>query len=297
MLISFIICTKNRASQLNDALGYVAAAIHPDSDVEIILVDNGSDDLTKSVISGFAAQAPVEVKCVDCETPGSGAARAAGVLAASGEWLIFTDDDCYIEQSFFIKFSDFVTTALSVNSAGVRVKYGSGAILPYDDQHDPRITNFPISQVSEIPPYSLLPAGVIHSANMFAHREVFAKIGNFNEAMGAGTPFPCEDIELATRASLAGFVGAQVPFFKVIHHHKRTTGSAEANKTIESYDYGRGAYYASLLARGISQAWQLWETTGTIGNPMDAQSRMRMAREFEGAMNYLKNLNNQGWPR
>jgi glycosyltransferase involved in cell wall biosynthesis len=297
MLISFIICTKNRAPQLRDALGYVAAAIRPEIDIEMILVDNGSNDLTKSVISNFADKSPVKVKCVDCETPGSGAARGAGVLAASGEWVIFTDDDCYIEQAFFANFSNFVTTPLSVNNAGVRVKYGAGAILPYDDQHDPRITNFPISQVSEIPPYSLIPAGVIHSANMFVHRDVFAKIGSFNEAMGAGTPFPCEDIEFATRASLAGFVGAQVPFFKVIHHHKRATGSIEANKTIESYDYGRGAYYASLLARGITQAWQLWEATGNIGNPTDAHSRIRLAREFEGATNYLKILNNQDGSR
>src|SRR5665647_1226617 len=79
----------------------------------------------------------------------------------------------------------------------------------------------------------------------------FQSIGNFKENMGSGTPFACEDIEMAARASLAGFLGAHVPFFKVVHHHGRLIGGAEANATIESYDFGRGAYYASLPDGGV----------------------------------------------
>jgi hypothetical protein len=92
---------------------------------------------------------------------------------------------------------------------------------------------------------------------------------------------------MAARASIAGFLGAQVPFFKVVHHHGRLIGSAEANSTIESYDFGRGAYYASLLESGAPEAWKLWEACIEFKKIKDSDVRSRLIREFEGAAQYL----------
>jgi hypothetical protein len=136
----------------------------------------------------------------------------------------------------------------------------------------------------------LLPAGAIQGANMFFHRSVFGRVGLFNDRMGAGTPFACEDIEMATRASMAGFVGALVPFFKVSHHHRRLRGSAEANATVTSSDYGRGAYYASLINLGIPEVWKLWETSSQMQIFKHPRFRVQLIRELEGAANYLKAL-------
>ena len=63
---------------------------------------------------------------------------------------------------------------------------------------------------------------------------------------------------MAARASLAGYFGAQAPGFKVFHHHKRKRRSFAAVSLVEGYDYGRGAYYANLLAQGKLQAWYFW---------------------------------------
>jgi GT2 family glycosyltransferase len=97
-----------------------------------------------------------------------------------------------------------------------------------------------------------LASGAIQGADMFLHRSAFNKIGMFNDAMGVGTPFGCEDIEMATRASLAGFVGALVPFIGLTHHHWRLRDSKETNAVVIAYDYVRGAYYASLLDNGVA---------------------------------------------
>jgi hypothetical protein len=98
---------------------------------------------------------------------------------------------------------------------------------------------------------------------------------------------------MATRASLDGFVGALVPFFKVTHHHRRLRGSAEANATVESYDYGRGAYYASLIERGIADVWKLWEKNSEMQHFGHAKFRERLVRELEGAASYLKAMETQ----
>jgi GT2 family glycosyltransferase len=142
----------------------------------------------------------------------------------------------------------------------------------------------------EIPKHSLLAGAALQGANMFFRRKVLDTIGGFNESMGPGTPFGCEDIDLACRASLAGFVGAQVPGIKVFHDHRRPKGSAAAEATLESYDHGRGAYYASLLDQGLIGAWQLWSSACGLENNDDPARRQRLAREFEGAAQYLNKI-------
>ncbi|MGH6684274.1 MAG: glycosyltransferase family 2 protein, partial [Pseudolabrys sp.] len=95
MLMSLIICTKNRAAQLDVCLKELAAALPPPCEMEVILVDNGSTDATAGVIAQFAAASPFKVSRAYVGKPGLGLARNAGLAAAHGEWLLFTDDDCY----------------------------------------------------------------------------------------------------------------------------------------------------------------------------------------------------------
>ena len=278
--LSLIICTKNRCEQLSKSLEFVAKAKIPEEAIEIVLVDNDSSDRTNDVIECFAKMSRMPVTYGKCTEIGLASARNFGVNRSQGDWLIFTDDDCYIEELFFENFLASVE--------GESFRYGSGQIILYDKNDDPRVANLEIAEKTIIPPNAFLPAGIIQGANMFFHRSVFQKTGLFNRHLGAGTPFPCEDIEMAARASLAGFVGAQLPGFKVLHHHGRKTGSPEALATIEGYDYGRGAYYASLLDKGISQVWAIWQSVSNFQGNSDQGARLKLARELAGASRYLE---------
>ena len=123
---------------------------------------------------------------------------------------------------------------------------------------------------------------------MFVKREVFEKIGLFNEDMGAGTEFPCEDIEWACRASLGGFEGILIPDIIIYHHHQRKTNSLEALKVLESYDVGRGAYYASLITLGYYNSWDLWGNINIGKNGIKSiNSIKKLSRELNGASRYL----------
>jgi glycosyltransferase involved in cell wall biosynthesis len=290
MHASLIICTKNRAQQLKRCLEYVAAAAKPKRLVEIVIVDNNSTDETESVIRCYAERSTLPAKYIKCEKPGLGSARNYGVLGSSGEWLIFTDDDCYIEEEFFINFFRSIDNAnlhlLSPLTKSV-IMYGSGQIRPYDKDDDNRVSNLAIDKIKIIRQSTIVRPGDVQGASMFFHRSIFDQVGLFNENTGAGTSFPCEDIEMAARASLNGYIGAQVPEFKVVHHHKRKSGSLEAISAVEGYDYGRGAYYASLIDREL-KVWDVWGSENVKNKYSDSDSKLRLAREFRGAAKYLE---------
>jgi glycosyltransferase involved in cell wall biosynthesis len=284
MKISLIICTRNRAGQLGRCLAKLNEVRSPESPVEVVLVDSASTDETPRVIREFIETSKWKSKTERAERPGLGYARNRGIAASTGELIVFTDDDCYLEENYFQNLLDNFDPSFC--------QYGMGQVLLYDADDDPRIANIRIESAILLPPRSaVIPAGAVQGANMFFLREVFDGAGFFNEDMGAGTRFPCEDIEMACRASHAGYSGALLPGFTVYHHHGRKKDSPEALKTLQSYDYGRGAYYASLLARGVPQAWKFWsETFSKDGRIASIGHLSQLSREMVGASQYFEFL-------
>src|SRR5258708_11716544 len=82
--ISLVICTRNRADQLEACLAAVAK-VRCDWPWEVVIVDNGSSDHTKSVTAAFLSGHPVRSHYVWEPKPGLGNARNAAVTASSGE--------------------------------------------------------------------------------------------------------------------------------------------------------------------------------------------------------------------
>lgn len=279
--ISLIICTKNRCAQLEKALKAVNAVEAPRLDVEILVIDNNSADRTERVVADFAARSKFKVRYLFCKDIGLGNARNFGVQHSQSSWIIFTDDDCYLEKNYLLKFERAASRG--------DFDYGSGQILTYESGDDPRIASLIIDNRRSIPPYArFLTAGTVQGANMFFNRVVFSRSGIFNSLMGAGTPFACEDIEMAARASACGFAGVQLPECIVYHHHGRKLHSKEADETVESYDYGRGAYYASIFQLGNTEIWDVWRSSASRYR-LDSEIA-RHLRELKGAARYLETI-------
>lgn len=257
-----------------------------DVTLEFVLVDNNSNDHTPDVLNQFLMTSSLPTKIVQANKVGLGHARNRGIANSSGDVLIFTDDDCYLDEDYFINFLSRVDSS--------KVQYGMGPILLFNENDDPRVATARIDTEFFIPPHTtVIPAGMIQGANMFYLKSVFEKAGLFNEHMGAGTDFPCEDIEMACRASHAGFTGALLPGFAVHHAHGRKRDSVEASKTVASYDHGRGAYYASLLARGVPEVWNHWQRSFTEGRTIPGGHFEQLARELGGAAKYFEFLSTQ----
>src|SRR3712207_2632458 len=90
-LISAIVCTWNRIALLEGALAalvdQVSAPPH-----EIIVVDNASPDASGALIHRYAGRHP-QVRYLYEPRQGLSYARNAGVRAARGAIIAFTDDD------------------------------------------------------------------------------------------------------------------------------------------------------------------------------------------------------------
>lgn len=279
MKISHIICTRNRVEQLSATLATFNTALMNAHQIEFVLVDSESTDATPKVMADFAGK--YRRTRIVRAGKGLGRARNAGIEASRGDLIAFTDDDCYLDDNYY--------TALRLQFAEpCEHRYGMGQILLFDEGDDWRIANATISHLVTIKPRTVLPTGTFQGANIFFLREVFEKVGKFRDDMGSGTPFPCEDIEFGTCASLAGFTGVFSPLVKVFHHHGRKAGSVEAEETVLGYERGRGAYYGSLIIDGINEAWKLWLATSHTGGPPPPQVLARLEREFRGAADYIR---------
>ena len=68
------------------------------SDIELILVDDGSTDFSTDIIFEYVERFPAKVKAICLDNGGQGRARNFGIDAAQGEFLSFIDSDDYLEK-------------------------------------------------------------------------------------------------------------------------------------------------------------------------------------------------------
>lgn len=235
--LSLVITSRNRASQLSRSLESLLGLQAP-VPWELIVVDNGSTDTTQAVIAKFKDRLSTPFVSILEPRPGSGVARNTGWRAARGEIVAFTDDDCYPAE-------DYLTAIVQCFKENERLGFLGGRILLYD-QTDYPITIQESTTRHDFPPHQFIAAGLIQGASFACRRSALEATGGFDDRFGAGTPFPCEDIDLVARMSARGWHGAYDPRPLIYHHHGRKT-HADAARLMKQYDYGRGAYYVKSL--------------------------------------------------
>jgi len=91
--VSVIVCTYNGGRTLDQCLSSLLALDY--ANYEVIVVDDGSTDETRSVLSRNPG-----IRVIHQENQGLGAARNVGLQAASGEIVAYTDSDCYADRDW-----------------------------------------------------------------------------------------------------------------------------------------------------------------------------------------------------
>lgn len=89
--LSVIICTYNRADFLKQVLKSLRTQTLPQSEFEIVLIDDGSSDNTKEIVEPFRSCLPM--KYFYQRNAGLASAKNHGIFAAQGRVLLFLDDD------------------------------------------------------------------------------------------------------------------------------------------------------------------------------------------------------------
>ena len=275
-MLSLIICTRNRATQLASCLDAVAGIDYAGR-WEAVIVDNGSSDGTVAVIEAFAGRPDFPVRYVFEPVPGLGNARNAGIAAAQGQLLLFTDDDCYVEPD--------ILSAVASAFANPAIGFVTGRVRLFDPADAP-VTINESTVPRRFPPRRFLPAGLVKGANFAFRAATLAAIAEhgsaFDARFGSGSLFASEDADAAQRACLSGWAGSYDPRVIVWHHHGRKDADIAALQ--KSYDIGRGAFHAKLLGLrgGLLPGLSAW-----AGLPRRALTRRGLLRwEIAGAISY-----------
>lgn len=97
--ISTIVCTHNRSAYLLRCLKALESQTLPADEYEVIIVDNGSSDDTRSASASFCER-NFNFRYVREDRVGLGIARNTGVNSSSADIVAFTDDDAEPDASW-----------------------------------------------------------------------------------------------------------------------------------------------------------------------------------------------------
>jgi glycosyltransferase involved in cell wall biosynthesis/ubiquinone/menaquinone biosynthesis C-methylase UbiE len=248
MKISVLICTRNRARSLEMALRrFYEQQFEGDYSYELIIVDNDSTDETRQVLDRYAAQRPETTRHLFERRRGLTYARNTAVAAASGEVLVFTDDDVLAS-------ADWLNEIHCEFKADPDLRILGGKVLLANKQSQ-RVS----LHACEERQYFHSPDGVnfVMGANMAFRRELFDRVGLFDVRLGAGRFFAgADETELVYRGLKAGQRMLYAPNVLVYHDHDRRT-LEQAGRLEYGYAKGCAAYLVKHSLAGDSRALRM----------------------------------------
>jgi len=247
--VTLIIPTCQRPKELASCLSSVLGQVPAAREIEVLVCDDGRGEECRSLLD---ANFP-GVRRIEGPHRGPAANRNTGARAASGEWLIFLDDDCEPRAGFlraYLAAFDSHSPEENIAFEGATHRIGSADSLLTEAPHNPN-------------------GGALISCNFAISRRAFLEAGAFDER------FPMaafEDTEFAARWELSG---GRVVFLSAaaVDHPLRPAPPAgklarrwEA-RVISTYDFGGTTYQVAwklprhillvILSRFRGKGWSL----------------------------------------
>ena len=217
MDISVIIPSYNNAAMLETTLS-AFKRVRISQKTEIIVVDNNSTDDTAEIIKTFSDQLPIIY--VFESVQGISAAKNAGIGAARGTLLVFTDDDVRPNVEWLTAY----WAAYKKDPEGV---FWGGAIVSEFEGSVPKENLLRVAPPSVrgldygIETRSLKEQEWLLGANMAFTSKAIKKIGGFDTSLGLGamsnTVLGGEETELQRRLKLVGYRGMYLPNASIRH--------------------------------------------------------------------------------
>lgn len=200
-LLSIVIPTRDRRETLVETLGRIAADATGES-IEVIVVDDGSEDGSAGAAIGLGMAHPLAVRVLDRSgkpSTGPAAARNRGIEAATGSACLLLDDDVQPRQgtigrhlSFHLEHPDPADALLGrvVPAPAVDSLFSRWA-----HEHGPQFSYASLSPLKAVPPTSFW------TAQVSVKTELLRRAGGFDESFQSPL---FEDVELALRLDRDG---------------------------------------------------------------------------------------------
>ncbi len=167
-LISVVITTYNRAHYLKGAVASVMAQSF--RDLELIIVDDGSNDTTQELLEEFRGQG---IRCYRQRNGGFSVARNLGIRKAKGAFFAFLDDD-----------DVWVPGKLQQQMEVMRNAPDIAAVYGHAEQFiSPELADHERAPLEHLQG-KVVPAPI--SSAMLIRREAFEQVGYFEEKLAIG---------------------------------------------------------------------------------------------------------------
>lgn len=220
--LSIVIITWNQLSYLQDCLCSLQPVMQRE-DVEVIVVDNGSEDGTCQYLTVNYPQIYLHIN--DCNK-GVAYARNRGLELAQGKKVLFLDNDTVVNENAISGMEIYLDEHSKVGLCACRLVDSNSQI---QDSFKPlpglwlkiknvlgiTKTNAPDLQTVTSP---IEPVYVIGACQMI-RREVIERIGLLDENIFYGP----EDADYCMRIVAEGWKVVYLPQYTIVHHWRRAT--------------------------------------------------------------------------
>ncbi|HJZ71621.1 MAG TPA: glycosyltransferase [Vicinamibacterales bacterium] len=237
------ICTWNRCESLRKTLeGFARLKVPPDTEWELLVVNNNSTDGTDDVIRAFTDRLPIRGTFES--RAGQSNARNRVMKEANGDYILWTDDDVTVSADWLVAYAEAFR------------ERPDGAL--FGGPIEPSFDGTPPKWLTQIYP---VIAGV-YAARDFGHEPVqFTAPNNipwganyvtrareqarhpYNPELGyrPGRAISWEETEVILAMLAEGIKGWWVPRAAVRHH---IPGARQTTKYLRNHFYNRGRYFA-----------------------------------------------------
>lgn len=235
-----VIPTRDRPKMLAGCLESIARSDYPRDRLEVVVVDDGAAGDARPTDAVDAVRDRLDVSLLESDGRGPSAARNRGASAARGSVLLFTDDDCRVDEQWLR------TLTLSILDTPKTVA-GGRILNQFADNRWSAASQRVLDIVYDY--YNADPgrATFLASNNLGVNADAFREFGGFDETFRWA-----EDRDFCRRWLAAGHELIYVPAAIVEHAH-RLTPQAYVR---QQFSYGRGAFHFHRTAarEGDSQA-------------------------------------------
>jgi glycosyltransferase involved in cell wall biosynthesis len=236
------LCTYNRAALLERVLEACFEQTVDPHDYEVVLVNDGSTDTTPQVIARLERLATCRFVVINQANSGLAKGRNAGIARATGERIIFIDDDV-------LPLPNFVEEHLRSHERAPKAIVRGGAI---------NVENFddlPMA-IWGLKDYS---GNFFWTTNVSVPLATIRAIGGFNESF---SEYGWEDIDVGLRLRFGGVRAVFNPK-ALVYHYKPRPRSGNVEKMIAQ---ARAQARTAVQLAAIHPHWRTYLATGM--NPL-----------------------------
>ena len=254
--VSVVVIVLNGAGSIRACLDALTRQDYPRDRYEVIVVDNGSNDGTVELARSY------RVRLVHERKRGYAPARNAGVQAAAGEIIAFTDADCFAEPDWLSE----LTRPYGDPSVGIVGGTVRSYVPPAPTMVEAFIDRAGFTAQGAPRADGLVPCLV--TRNVSYRKTLLERAGLFDEELPT-----CEDVDMSRRVQLLLGAAAVVAPAAVVHHKHHDTWHKLAR-------FMRRDGYGEMLMAARWKSHPAFQTSA-------AGELRRLLRQYRAMLTYL----------